>query len=639
MKRRQTSVVNAQRAAQATPVDAFGGAAGPVMARADGDALYAPGLRHWALRVARQLVLSAVPLGSDGEDELLDLGDALMAQRQQQQHAEVVHRWRIATRLENGNPAPSGERSSLAWFCPDGDHRYYWRKVYAAAYGHLQSNEHHVLLELDRAAASANVDLNQHVGWFRQIRSGGRGTSLPEVETLDAGPNLDMWQDFAPCVGTGQGALPLPLFAQPVFLAAIARQTLIALEALAQVKLVHGDLKPGNLCLALPPGLDSSAPLISGTWDLRHLPLRLIDFEFSFVQDFTRRVIPLRPPRLVDGQALEYNANFSPFVHACHRAAMAMAQPRDVRSCLEAIDWGADLWALGDMLEQYALQAKAFIAAYGAAFSEAFGQGSLEHQFADQSLAGLLQQCGQLLQFAQRLKDQERSVAEAGQLTLAERTDHPHQRLWTELQTLFPNLGERAASSVRTLNFFNPAIPPGREDLALAAAAPAPAPAPAPGPTAAPTARPAAGATGAAFEPKAASPPAGRSQWPLAWRGFDQRVRETARRFGRGVADTGVQAARALGRYRAPALTLAALVALPALAWSWRAEAANFALSISQRQAAMELKTYHVNGASTSRWLARTWLAMADTFQPGQADAITLATLAESPQFDSAMPL
>ena len=464
MKRRYTSVVDAQRVALATPA----AAAGPRLGPADGAALYAQGLRHWGLRVARQLVLSGVPLGTDDDAAIRGPGDLHADQREQQQHADVARRWQIATRQLNGNPAPTGERSSLSWFRPDGDQRYFWRKVYAQGYEHLQSNEHHVLLALGTRNRNLTGDLRQHVGWLKHLGTSGHGTSVIQVETVDGGPNLDMWQDFAPCMGTGANALPLPLFANPTFLAALTRQALIALEALAQLKLVHGDLKPGNLCLAMPKGIDPSARLISGDLDLRHLQLRLIDFEFSFFEDFPRRVIALRPPQVVDGQAWEYNANFSPFVHACHRAAMGLTNRHDIQRCLGAIDWGADLWALGDMLEQYALQAKEFIAAYGSAFSSAFGFNSLEHAFADQALAGLLQQCGQLLQFAEGLKAHERSAAHAGELNLPDRIDLPHQRLWLELEGLFSLLGPRAASSLCTLNFFNPSIAPGSEDDAPA---------------------------------------------------------------------------------------------------------------------------------------------------------------------------
>ena len=464
MKRRHTSMVAAECAARSTPVGTGAHAAGANSIAPE----YAQALRQWALRVARKVVLDGVPPDSGAEDEpALPDNATLWAQRQKQRHAEVARRWRIATRLANGSPTPSGVRSNLDWFRPDDDERYYWRKVYTENYGHLQANEQQALLALNHAA-SANFGLHQHVGWFRKISSGGRGTSLAQLETLDAGPNLDMWHDFAPCVGTGQGALPLPLFAHPTFLAALTRQALIALEALALAKVVHGDVKPANLCLALPSDLDPSLPLIRGRLDLRQLPLRLIDFEFSFIADRRRRAMPLPPPQVVDGQTWEHNVNFSPFVHACHRAAAEMGNLYEIEQCLGAIDWGADLWALGDMLEQHTLGAKAFIAAYGVAFSSNFGPGSPEHLFADQALAGLLQDCGQLLWFAAQLKAHERDVCTAGQRDLPDRTDHPHERHWLALERLFPALGPRMppASSVWTLTFINPAIRPGDEDAA-----------------------------------------------------------------------------------------------------------------------------------------------------------------------------
>ena len=705
MKRRHTSVVDAQRVALATPAVA----AGPGLGPADGAALYAQGLRHWGLRVARQLVLSGVPLGTDDDAAIRGPGDLHADQREQQQHADVARRWQIATRQLNGNPAPTGERSSLSWFRPDGDQRYFWRKVYAQGYEHLQSNEHHVLLALGTRNRNLTGDLRQHVGWLKHLGTSGHGTSVIQVETVDGGPNLDMWQDFAPCMGTGANALPLPLFANPTFLAALTRQALIALEALAQLKLVHGDLKPGNLCLAMPKGIDPSARLISGDLDLRHLQLRLIDFEFSFFEDFPRRVIALRPPQVVDGQAWEYNANFSPFVHACHRAAMGLTDRHDIQRCLGAIDWGADLWALGDMLEQYALQAKEFIAAYGSAFSSAFGFNSLEHAFADQALAGLLQQCGQLLQFAEGLKAHERSAAHAGELNLPDRIDLPHQRLWLELEGLFPLLGPRAASSLCTLNCFNPSIQPGSEDDAPAvgatspagdalrpvgeraaapaaavpaarvlAPAPAPvpaahdhrvllaleevlapvpapvpaahdhrvllaleevlAPAPAPVPAAAPRAT--AARTGDPAKPAVlVKAVAGPSRWQVAWQRLHQWARDMSIELGPRLTSSGIQAAEALGRHRTGVVAATLIVALPAVAWLWRADLAAAALPISQRQAASSLLAHQESGSANEHLLGRVWLGLADTLQPGQADAITLATLASAPQFDNSAPL
>ncbi len=679
MKRRHTSVVDAQRVALATPAVA----AGPGLGPADGAALYAQGLRHWGLRVARQLVLSGVPLGTDDDAAIRGPGDLHADQREQQQHADVARRWQIATRQLNGNPAPTGERSSLSWFRPDGDQRYFWRKVYAQGYEHLQSNEHHVLLALGTRNRNLTGDLRQHVGWLKHLGTSGHGTSVIQVETVDGGPNLDMWQDFAPCMGTGANALPLPLFANPTFLAALTRQALIALEALAQLKLVHGDLKPGNLCLAMPKGIDPSARLISGDLDLRHLQLRLIDFEFSFFEDFPRRVIALRPPQVVDGQAWEYNANFSPFVHACHRAAMGLTNRHDIQRCLGAIDWGADLWALGDMLEQYALQAKEFIAAYGSAFSSAFGFNSLEHAFADQALAGLLQQCGQLLQFAEGLKAHERSAAHAGELNLPDRIDLPHQRLWLELEGLFPRLGPRAASSLCTLNFFNPSIQPGSEDDAPAvgatspagdalrpvgeraaapaaavpaarvlAPAPAPvpaahdhrvllaleevlAPAPAPVPAAAP--RTTAAKTGDPAKPAVlVKAVAGPSRWQVAWQRLHHWARDTSIELGLRLTSSGIQAAEALSRHRTGVVAATLIVALPAIAWLWRADLAATALPISQRQAAGQLQAYQSKGATSGRWLGRAWLAVADTLQPGQGDAITLDAMPATPQFNIA---
>ena len=109
--------------------------------------------------------------------------------------------------------------------------------------------------------------------------------------------------------------------------------------------------------------------------------------------------------------------------------------------------------------------------------------------------------------------------------------------------------------------------------------------------------------------------------------------------LGPRLTSSGIQAAEALGRHRTGVVAATLIVALPAVAWLWRADLAAAALPISQRQAASSLLAHQESGSANEHLLGRVWLGLADTLQPGQADAITLATLASAPQFDNSAPL
>ena len=583
MTRRRTSVIGPARAsaaAGAARTDRQANAARPTPTQTS-----ATQLREWALLAVRELSLSA----------------ALDAQQEKAQLDAVRRRWRIAHGREVGNPADSNQRSDVHRLNANRSGNILWRKRFSGEQVGWQANETSVLKYLGEVDPSSHEGLRQHVAWLGNLgRQDDKASRLSEVLTLDAGPNLDMWQDFAPTSGVGSDLLPLPLFAQPLFLAALVRQALIALEVLARHGVVHNDLKPGNLCLALPAAFKPHKGRVEGQWDLRHLPLRLIDFEIAFA------------PRVVRSHHAGDNANTSAFVRACHAAAIGLdAQladagrlhgpahvaasqsnhEQDIAACLAAIDWGADLWSLGFMLDELCQQALGFIKTYLQAFVDRWDGGGAEHLAAQRAVAALPAQIGWLRQFASRLQAQERDVAQAGQTRLATRTALPHRHLWGELETQFTTLGPSTPHSACNFKLIDPESPLAEE-------------------------------TGPALWDRAAA----QARWAAA-------------AFTAGASSLGRRGAVLTRKSGGQALTLAALVALPVAAWSWRAEAANFALPISQRQAAMELKTYHLNGAATSRWLARTWLALADALQPGQADAITLATLAQAPQFDNAAPM
>ena len=388
MTRRRTSVIGAARSPQAEPAQA------PPDAQA---------LRQWSAAAVRELVLCA-----DGDP-----------QKEQENLARVRRRWRISQGREHGNPEESSGRSDLRRLPADAKGRVLWLKTFTQANGAWMANETAVLMRCLQADPGDKLGLRRHVGWLK-VEGQSR---LVEVSTLDAGPNLGMWQDFAPCAGVGQHALKLPLFSQPVFLAAMVRQCLLALHALAPHQVVHADLKPGNLCLALPDAAGAWAlnrADLQGQWNLRDLPLRLIDFEVGFTGQHTRRYHP------------GSNPNMSPYLRACHQAAAAQPNAHDQAEVMSGIDWGTDAWAVGFMLAEWVVQAQAFNAAYLQAFGERWAIGSAAQQAADRALAPMWADLAWLGRFAQRLQAQERPASDAQPRSSVPSPDSAVVRWWEE---------------------------------------------------------------------------------------------------------------------------------------------------------------------------------------------------------------
>ena len=384
----------------------------------------------------RELVLSA---DGDPQQELARLAD-------------TRRRWRIAHGREKGNPETDSGRSTLERLAPDNKGIVFWRKQFSGASSAWKTNETDVLkrcMDVDpqRATVSRHVTRMTLAGQTRML----------EVTTRDAGPNLGMWQDFAPYSGVGAAALPLPLFAQPAVLGAVVRQLLIALHALAEHHVVHTDLKPGNLCLALPNNDGAwvvGKGTVQGRWNLRDLPLQLIDFEIGFAGRFNRLHHP--------GD----NPNQSPYLRACHRAAQALPNDHDRAEVMCGIDWGADAWATGFMLAEWCEQAEAFIAAYKDAFAQRWGFASPAWHAADQALSPIQVDLAWLATFATTLQAQERPLADAGKRRLLARDYKELLRsLWGQLEDRFPPLhpSAQAATSTVTFSLIDPEAPLAEE--------------------------------------------------------------------------------------------------------------------------------------------------------------------------------
>jgi formylglycine-generating enzyme required for sulfatase activity len=248
--------------------------------------------------------------------------------------AEAQRRWRIATGLETGNPEEGDAPRSKVWrHQPDPAGPAEWHKEYQPKYAAFSAYEQSVLQHLGSADGSYRSPRDFHAQ-MTLLKAGDRSTRLNYFVTLDAGPNLMSWEYFRPLTRVGRQGWVLPLFAHPLFLAAMVHRLLLALEVLHEHQVIHLDLKPENIGLALP-ALHWQDGHLNGQWPLQALPLKLLDFECSVRLGFP---YPSSPPN---------NAYVSPF--ARQRLLQAMGHPYNA-GWAQGVDWGADLYALGHML-------------------------------------------------------------------------------------------------------------------------------------------------------------------------------------------------------------------------------------------------------------------------------------------------
>ncbi|MDZ7812187.1 MAG: hypothetical protein U5L74_03325 [Ideonella sp.] len=418
MTRRRTSVIGPGKAAAHQPPPPT---PGPDTSEAR--------LWHWGLMATRELSLSL--LGEEGQEA--------------QQLQAVRRRWRIAQGRESGNPAPSSGRSVVNRIA-EASGQAFWRKHFDGDQLHWQLNELAVLTYLGTQDRQSQHGLREQVAWMRQVKTHEGSSSLQTVETLDAGPSLDDWREFAPCALV-QG-LPLPLFAQADFLAALTRQALIGLERLARHHVVHNDIKPSNLCLALGLPPKAHEHCFSTVLDLQRLPLRFIDFELAFAPS---------APRLVQAHQ---NVWVSPYARACHAAAAEdQLHPEDRLARLAGIDWGADLWSLGFMVAEWVKAAQSYLGAWLDAVRQTWGDGSNTYHLADRVVGQQSRALGALSRFAKTLQAQDRPVSDAGSNRLPARTSLPLASLRADLESSYPVLTRGAKHSQRQLTLIDPEAP------------------------------------------------------------------------------------------------------------------------------------------------------------------------------------
>lgn len=390
MTRRRTSVIGPGRA------DAFAQAASAARSLAQPDAQT---VWRWSLAAARELSLNL-----EGDPNLE--AERLVAA---QGHWNVANGWASGER-NNGRSQIKRIRA--------GEGRSFWRKSFVDLTDQrFLVNEINVLTHIATTDLDRKVALREHVSWGRFGNGDSVSSAITYVETLDAGPNLRHWQAWAPCIE--RDGFALPVFIQAHFMAALTRKLLLALEALTAVGAVHNDVWDENLCWALPKTAYAKQQVWCAKIDFQRLEVRLIDFETCFIPGRQRLDHPHENPWV------------SPFVKACRQLAMEPVadgagktpkHPQDKQAILAAIDWGADLWSLGHLLDEWIKDAGLFMDRWLNAVRETFGDDSPVCARANR-VAGEQADALQPLQaFAHRLKAQDRPLSEVGQTHLHERT-------------------------------------------------------------------------------------------------------------------------------------------------------------------------------------------------------------------------
>src|SRR6188768_1998941 len=158
------------------------------------------------------------------------------------------------------------------------------------------------------------------------------------VQTYDAGVTVDHWATLLPL--ERDGTTLRNVFEDCAHWWALARHSLIALDAIHELQLVHLDLKADNVCIPVAPA--DFDPLARGQWlQPRFDDIALIDFAFS----------------LVSGERLESAlpiAQQADYEYQSPRLLRALAAGRDGDLApTRQLDWRCDLFSLAAMLWRY----------------------------------------------------------------------------------------------------------------------------------------------------------------------------------------------------------------------------------------------------------------------------------------------
>ena len=158
------------------------------------------------------------------------------------------------------------------------------------------------------------------------------------VQTYDAGVTVDHWATLLPVAR--DGVVLRNVFEDCAHWWALARHSLIALDAIHELRLVHLDLKADNVCI--PFGPEEFDPCTPGaTMRPRFDDIALIDFAFSLVSG----------ERLVSPLPIAPQADYE---YQSPRLLRALAAGRDGDLApTRQLDWRCDLFSLAAMLWRY----------------------------------------------------------------------------------------------------------------------------------------------------------------------------------------------------------------------------------------------------------------------------------------------
>jgi hypothetical protein len=215
-----------------------------------------------------------------------------------------------------------------------GERRRYTKRFLATAAGdfrHWTEREWRILARLVGHAIGPVPDV---VHYDRGLA----GDKVAQVQTYDAGITVDHWATLLPVRRAGQSLDHV--FQDCAHWWALARHSLIALDAIHAIGLVHLDLKADNICIPFEPAaLD---PLAPAPWIAPRIEqIALIDFAFSLVSgEQLTRALPIarqpdydyQSPRLLDA------------LDAGHRGDLGPTRE---------LDWRCDLFSLAAMLRRY----------------------------------------------------------------------------------------------------------------------------------------------------------------------------------------------------------------------------------------------------------------------------------------------
>ena len=158
------------------------------------------------------------------------------------------------------------------------------------------------------------------------------------VQTYDAGITVDHWATLLPL--ERDGVLLRNVFEECAHWWALARASLVALDAIHELRLVHLDLKADNVCIPVGP-VDFDPLAGARALHPRFDDITLIDFAFSLVSgERLQSALPI-------AAQLDYDYQSPRLLHALDAGRQGDLAPT------RQLDWRCDMFSLAAMLWRY----------------------------------------------------------------------------------------------------------------------------------------------------------------------------------------------------------------------------------------------------------------------------------------------